>query len=55
MEAVQNFVIPGRGRSPRARNPCTRALPVLPKPVFMASGPGPSGRPGMTNSIVISE
>src|SRR4051794_16231578 len=43
-----NDVIPGRGRSPRARNPGTQTSETLGNLVFMDSGPGPSGRPGMT-------
>jgi hypothetical protein len=43
-------VIPGRGRSPRARNPGTQAEPILRDRVFMGSGFAAARRPGMTAS-----
>ena len=50
-------VIPGRGRKPASPETMNtdggrsgRAASHPPRPVFLDSGPGPAGRPGMTGS-----
>ncbi len=48
VRACPSSVVPGRGRSPRTRKPCTGAVFNSLGPVFMVSGPAPSGNLGMT-------